>query len=41
MDAFYTNSYYDDLDKKLVGLEDAMKLDGATPEIIKTEMKKS
>lgn len=34
MDAFYTNSYYDDLDKKLVGLEDAMKLDGATPEII-------
>ena len=41
MDAFYTNSYYDDLDKKLVGLEDAMKLDGATPEIIKTEMKKA
>ncbi len=41
MDAFYTNSYYDDLDKKLVGLEDAMKLDGSTPEIIKTEMKKA
>lgn len=41
MDAFYTNSYYDDLDKKLVGLEDAMKLEGATPEIIKTEMKKA
>ena len=41
MDAFYTNNYYNNFDKKLVGLEDAMKLDGATPEIIKTEMKKA
>lgn len=41
MDAFYTNNYYNNFDKKLVGLEDAMKLEGATPEIIKTEMKKA
>ena len=42
MDAVRTNDYYiTSLDKRLDGLEDAMKLEGATPEIIKTEMKKA
>lgn len=41
MNAVRTNDYYTYLDKKLEGLEDAMKLEGATPDIIKSEMKKS
>lgn len=42
MDAVRTNDYYTtSLDKRLDGLEDAMKLEGATPEIINSEMKKA
>lgn len=41
MDAFYANNYYEYLDSQLKGIDDAMKLDGATPEVVNEEMKKA
>lgn len=41
MDAFYTNNNYKYLDSQLKRIDDAMKLDGATPEVLKEEMKKA
>lgn len=40
-DACSTKSDYDYYDKQLKDVDSAMKLDGATPEVIKSEMKKA